>query len=39
MSDLQKNIEKRKKSDSEFATSYDSGYEEFKIGVILREAR
>ena len=39
MSDLQKYIEKRKKSDSEFAKSYDSGYEEFKIGVILLPAR
>jgi ribosome-binding protein aMBF1 (putative translation factor) len=39
MSDLQKYIEKRKKSDSEFAKSYDSGYDECKIGVALREAR
>ena len=39
MSDLQKYIEKRKKSDSEFAKSYDSGYDECKIGVVLREAR
>lgn len=39
MSGLQKYIENRKKSDSEFGKSYDSGYEEFKIGVILREAR
>jgi len=39
MSDLQNYIENRKKSDSEFAMSYDSRYEEFKIGVILREAR
>jgi HTH-type transcriptional regulator/antitoxin HipB len=39
MSDLQKYIENRKKSDQEFAKSYDPGYEELKIGVILREAR
>lgn len=39
MSDLQKYIETRKKINSEFAESYDSGYEQFKIGVILREAR
>ena len=32
-------IENRKKRDSEFAAFYDSGYEEFKIGVLLREAR
>jgi HTH-type transcriptional regulator/antitoxin HipB len=39
MSDLQKYVENRKKSDSDFAKNYDSGYKEFKIGVILREAR
>jgi HTH-type transcriptional regulator/antitoxin HipB len=39
MSDLQKYIENRKKSDSDFAKNYDSGYKEFKIGVILRDAR
>jgi len=39
MSDLQKYIEIRKKKNPEFAESYESGYEEFKIGVLLREAR
>jgi DNA-binding XRE family transcriptional regulator len=39
MSDLQKYVKNRKKSDLEFAKAYDSGYEEFKIGVVLREAR
>ena len=39
MSDLQKYIETRKKKDPGFVGSYDSGYEEFKIGVLLREAR
>ena len=39
MSDLQRYIETRKKKDPEFVESYDSGYEEFKIGVLLREAR
>ena len=40
MSDLQQRyIENRKKSEPEYAESYDSGYEEFKIGVILRKAR
>jgi HTH-type transcriptional regulator/antitoxin HipB len=29
----------RKTNGSEFAKNYDSGYEEFKIGVILRDAR
>ena len=39
MSDLQKYIVKRKKSDSEFAENYEIGYENFKIGVVLRQLR
>lgn len=39
MSDLQKYISKRKKSDPEFAEDYEIGYEQFKFGVLLREAR
>lgn len=39
MSDLEKYIEDRKKKDPDFAESYESGYKEFKIGVLLREAR
>jgi len=39
MSDLQKYIAKRKTRDSEFAENYDTGYEEFKIGVMLKMAR
>ena len=39
MSDLKRYIEQRKKSDPEFAKNYDKGYQEFKIGVILRQAR
>ena len=39
MSDLQKYITKRKASDREFANNFDSGYEEFKIGVMLKMAR
>ncbi|MEN8191826.1 MAG: helix-turn-helix transcriptional regulator [Bacteroidota bacterium] len=39
MSDLQKYIAKRKESDSEFAENYDVGYQNFKIGVILRQMR
>ena len=39
MSDLQKYIEKKKKKDSEFAKNFDRGYEEFKIGEILKQAR
>ena len=39
MSDLQKYIKKRKKRDKEFAENYDEGFENFKIGVLLRQAR
>ena len=39
MSDLQKYIKKRKARDPEFAKSYDAGYEQFKIGVMLKQAR
>ena len=37
--DLDKYIEKRKATDKAFAKDFDAGYEEFKIGVMLREAR
>jgi hypothetical protein len=39
MSDLQNYIEKRKARDSEFAKDFDAGYEQFKIGVMLKQAR
>ncbi|MBN2220718.1 MAG: helix-turn-helix transcriptional regulator [Vallitaleaceae bacterium] len=39
MSDLSQYIEERKKSDKEFSIGYDSGYEEFKIGVMIKELR
>ncbi len=39
MSDLKKYIDKRKLRDSEFNKDYESGYQEFKIGAILRLAR
>jgi len=39
MSDLQKYIQKRKVRDPEFAEDFDSGYEQFKIGVMLKQAR
>lgn len=39
MSDLQKYIKKRKSRDSNFAQDYDAGYEQFKIGVLLKKAR
>jgi len=37
--DLEKFIEKRKRADSKFAKDFESGYQEFKIGVLLRQAR
>ncbi len=39
MSDLKKYITNRKKTDVEFAVNFDEGYENFKIGVLLRQAR
>ena len=39
MSDLKKYVEKRKKEDVEFAENYDIGYQNFKIGVLLKELR
>ncbi len=39
MSDLKKYIAKRKKGDPEFAKNYEIGYQNFKIGVVLRELR
>jgi len=39
MNDLEKYIECRKQEDSEFAAEYETGYQHFKIGVMLRQAR
>ena len=39
MSDLKRYIQKRKKDDADFAKDFDSGYEEFKIGEMLKQAR
>jgi HTH-type transcriptional regulator / antitoxin HipB len=39
MSDLKKYIDKRKKIDQEFSINFDEGYKQFKIGIILRQAR
>ncbi len=39
MDDLDKYIESRKKKSHEFAKDFDKGYEQFKIGVILKQAR
>ena len=39
MSDLKKYINKRKKTDPKFANGFELGYEQFKIGVMLKIAR
>ncbi|MEK6322664.1 MAG: helix-turn-helix domain-containing protein [Acidobacteriota bacterium] len=39
MSDLQKYINKRKRRDPEFAQGFEVGYSNFKIGVLLKQAR
>ena len=39
MSDLKEYIKKRKTTHKGFALNFDIGYEEFKIGVLLRQAR
>ena len=39
MSDLRLYIANRKNRDAEFAENYDKGYQEFKLGVMLRQAR
>jgi ribosome-binding protein aMBF1 (putative translation factor) len=39
MSDLKKYVAKRKTHDPEFAKDYETGYQEFKIGVMLKMAR
>ena len=39
MSDVKRYVQNRAKRDPEFAESYDSRYADFKIGVVLRQAR
>ncbi|HET6459170.1 MAG TPA: helix-turn-helix transcriptional regulator [Syntrophales bacterium] len=39
MSDFKRYVTERKKRDKEFAKGFDEGYEQFKIGVVLRQAR
>ena len=39
MSDIDKYISRRKKKDASFSQGFESGYEEFKIGVLLRHSR
>jgi HTH-type transcriptional regulator / antitoxin HipB len=39
MSDLKKYVAERKKRDKAFAEGYDGEYEQFKIGMVLKQAR
>lgn len=39
MSDLQRYIAERSQRDAEFEEGYEAGYTDFKIGVLLRQAR
>jgi HTH-type transcriptional regulator / antitoxin HipB len=39
MSDVERYIKKRKAADANFAQRFESGYKEFEIGVLLRQAR
>lgn len=39
MDDLEKYIEKRKSKSKKFAKSFEKGYENFKIGILLRQVR
>ncbi len=39
MDDLEKYISKRKKSSPGFAKDFESGYNDFKIGVMLKQAK
>ena len=39
MDDLDKYIETRKKQSPNFAKNFDKGYEQFKIGILLKQAR
>ena len=39
MSDLKTYVKKRKGQDKDFAQDYESGYSDFKLGAMLRQAR
>lgn len=39
MSDVRRYIKKRKRNDANFARDFDSRYERFKLGVMLKQAR
>jgi DNA-binding XRE family transcriptional regulator len=39
MDDLDRYIKKRKRKSPKFVEDFDKGYEQFKIGVLLKQAR
>jgi HTH-type transcriptional regulator / antitoxin HipB len=39
MNDLQKYVSKRRATDLDFADGFESGYSDFKIGILLRQTR
>ena len=39
MSDVKRYLLKRSERDAEFAENFEAGYADFKIGVLLRQAR
>ena len=39
MSDLQRYVERRKRTDRQFGEGYETGYVSFRIGEILKQAR
>ncbi len=39
MSDLERYIEQRKQRDEAFAANFEEGYADFKIGILIRQAR
>jgi len=39
MDDLDRFIDEQKKKDPEFAKDFEEGYRNFKIGILLRQAR
>ena len=39
MRDLDKYINRRKRGDAEFAEGFEAGYSNFKVGLLLKQAR
>ena len=39
MSDVNRYVERRSQKDPDFADGFEAGYADFKIGVLLRQAR